>query len=159
MTPAGRPVSRRNAAGLARLQQAAAAIDELTRNAGRTRTDFRRVAPSARTFPQRLGAWGSPRRWKERDHSLKGVRRALPPKTAMSKKSLPPARPFQEWLSMVPADLVQSRKVPPGPSVQFREAELKEGAASVRGFTQTSATMGEDGTPAPVPLRTGIPGK
>ncbi len=60
---------------------------------------------------------------------------------------------------MVPADLVQSRKVPPGPSVQFREAELKEGAASVRGFTQTSATMGEDGTPAPVPLRTGIPGK
>ena len=54
----------------------------------------------------------------------------------MSKKS-PTSKDDLESISLVPADLVQSRKVPLGPSVQFHFVELKEGAASVRAFHQS----------------------
>ena len=51
----------------------------------------------------------------------------------MSKKS-PTSKDDDESISLVPADLVQSRKVPLDPSSSLTQAE---GAASVRGFHQS----------------------
>ena len=80
------------------------------------------------------------------------MRRALLPKTAMSKTS-PTSHEAKKPRWMVPADLVQSRKVPPDPSVQFHEVELKEGAFSVRGFHQFRFRKGPACSLSPVRWR------